>query len=90
MGTRCGAGGFAWDVGGLTCEMGVSVGEMEARKELTTKSLLAKSLSGVFRFWEGEAGRAVREKSTSHPTPSQQKWGRTRCIRNRTRVGDVL
>ena len=38
MCTRRGAGGFAWgSVGGLTCErweMGVSVGEMEARKEL--------------------------------------------------------
>jgi hypothetical protein len=28
-------------------------------KKLTTESLLAKSPSGVFRFWEGEAGRAA-------------------------------
>ena len=52
----------------------MSVGEMEARKEnlLTIESQLAKSPSGVFRFWEGEAGRgAVREKETDkHPTPS--------------------
>jgi hypothetical protein len=38
---------------------------------LTIESQLAKSPSGVFRFWEGEAGRgAVREKETDkHPTP---------------------
>jgi len=36
--------------------------EAQARKELTTESLLAKSPSGVFRFWEGEAGRAVGER----------------------------
>jgi hypothetical protein len=32
---------------------------MRNGQRLTTESLLAKSPSGFFRFWEGEAGRAV-------------------------------
>ena len=61
----------------------MSVKWKPTRKEagtLTTESLLAKSPSGVFRFWDGEAGRgAVREKKTDYTNlPTEKRNGRTR------------
>ena len=69
MCTQCGAGRLAWwGVGGLTwvgCQRRRNKrkprGEekKKKKKKLTTESLLAKSPSGVFRFWDGEAGRVA-------------------------------
>lgn len=42
---------------GHECALSVERGDLRGVWEVT-ESLLAKSPSGVFRFWEGEAGRA--------------------------------
>lgn len=42
---------------GHECALGVERVDLRGVWEVT-ESLLAKSPSGVFRFWEGEAGRA--------------------------------
>ncbi len=69
---------------------GVRSAKWKLRRKLTTESQLAKSPSGVFRFWEGEAGRAVREKRKNGfvNIPRHDNEGRTRGTR--TRTGDIL
>jgi hypothetical protein len=67
MCAKCRARGLAWCVRDLKMEEEGNVGEWGSsvkwkrgwEERLTTESLLAKSPSGFFRFWDGEAGRGA-------------------------------